>query len=351
MTNVGELGEFGLIERLKERLGAPADERLIIGIGDDAAVWRTRDGCTMATTDTMVAGVHFLPGRVGWRAIGWKALAVNVSDIAAMGGTPSFALVTLCLPSDTPVAAADELYDGLRECADAYGVTVPGGDVVASDQLTITVALAGDALMDDAGNPLLLRRDAAKPGDLIAVTGPLGGSAGGLRVLELPASTALNDGERKIADLLVERHMQPWPRVDAGDFAVRAGIRCGIDISDGLAQDLSHVCAASGVDAELRFDDLPLEDGLQTLFPEDARTLAATGGEDYELLLVGGAGAIEIADGALRAHLEMPDVRQLTVVGKITGAGKGAVRVINASGAEVALPRGGWDHLRGDGAP
>ncbi len=344
MTNVGDLGEFGLIERLRARLGAARDERLIAGIGDDAAVWRVA-GYAMATTDTMVAGVHFLPGVVAWRDVGWKALAVNVSDIAAMGGAPSFALVTLHLPPETPVAAVDEMYAGLDECADVYGVTIAGGDIVASPVLAITIALMGDARIDEAGLPLILRRDAAKAGDLIAVTGPLGGSAGGLRVLQAPPPAELNDGEREMSRILVERHMHPWPRVDAGDIAVGAGFRCGMDISDGLVQDLGHICRASGVDAELRIDDLPLEDGLTALFPEDARSLAATGGEDYELLLVGGEGALHIAEGALRKHLGMPDVQQLTMVGRITGTGAGLVRVIDAAGAEVVLPSRGWDHL------
>jgi thiamine-monophosphate kinase len=345
MTNVGDLGEFGLVERLRARLGAPRDERLIAGIGDDAAVWRTGAGYAIATTDTMVAGVHFLPGAVAWRDVGWKALAVNISDIAAMGGAPSFALVTLHLPPEMPAAAVDELYGGLDECAHVYGVTIAGGDIVGSPVFAVTVALAGDAGVDESGGPLLLRRDAAEAGDLIAVTGRLGGSAGGLRVLHAPPAAGLNAGELDISRRLVERHIRPRPRVDAGGFAVRAGLRCGMDISDGLAQDLGHICRASGVDAELRIDDLPLEDGLMALFQRDARALAAAGGEDYELLLVGGEGPLRIAEDALRKHLEMADVQQLTIVGRITGAGAGRVRVIDAAGADVALPSLGWDHL------
>jgi thiamine-monophosphate kinase len=351
MTNVGDLGEFGLIERLRARLGAPRDERLIVGIGDDAAVWRSGAGYVIATTDTMVAGVHFLPGAAAWRDIGWKALAVNVSDIAAMGGVPSFALVTLHLPPETPAAAVDEVYAGLVECAEVYGVTIAGGDIVASPVFAITVALAGDARADESGGPLLLRRDAAEAGELIAVTGSLGGSAGGLRVLQAPPPAELNAGEREVSRRLVERHVRPRPRVDAGGFAVRAGLRCGMDISDGLVRDLGHICRASGVDAELRIDDLPLEDGLIALFSQDARALAATGGEDYELLLVGGEGALRSAEDALRKHLETPDVQQLTIVGRITGAGAGRVRVTDAAGAEVALPSPGWDHLAPGGRP
>jgi thiamine-monophosphate kinase len=188
-------------------------------------------------------------------------------------------------------------------------------------------------------------------GELIAVTGPLGGSAAGLRVLQAPPPAELNAREREIAQRLVERHVRPRPRVDAGGFAVRAGLRCGMDISDGLVQDLGHICRASGVDAELRIDDLPLEDGLTALFSQDARALAATGGEDYELLLVGGEGVLRIAGNALRKHVGMPNVQQLTIVGRITGAGAGRVRVIDGEGAEVALPSPGWDHLAPGGRP
>jgi thiamine-monophosphate kinase len=332
-----DVGEFGLIDRLASILGAPSDKRLIVGIGDDAAVWRAGDGYVIATTDTMVAGVHFLPGRVAWRDVGWRALAVNISDIAAMGGTPSFALVTLCTPPETPAASLDELYAGLLECAEVYGVTVAGGDVVSSPVFTVTVALAGDALVSEGGAPLLLRRNAARPGDVVVVTGPLGGSAGGLR--------ALLEGTHLEHTSLVEAHMHFWPRFDAGDIAVRAGIRCGIDISDGLVQDLGHVCQASNVHADLYLERVPTHDELVLAYPQDAALMAATGGEDYELILVGSRGAMELADSALRRHLDLPDAEQLTIIGEIT-AGPANVRVLDASGDEVKFARGGWDHLK-----
>jgi thiamine-monophosphate kinase len=246
------------------------------------------------------------------------------------------------------------LYDGLHDCAAAYGVTVGGGDIVSADQLSITVALTGEARTDQEGYPLLLRRDAARPGDLIAVTGPLGGSAGGLRLLQRTSPSRLlservGEGDARIARL-IERHMHPWVRADAGDISVRAGVRCGMDISDGLAQDLGHICLASGVDAELRIDDVPVEPALLALFPSDARVLAAAGGEDYELLVTGRKGVLKIAEDALRAHLKLPDTQQLTVVGAITGPGSGVVRVIDRAGGEVTLPARGFEHLGRSGA-
>lgn len=328
-VDVTELGEFGLIERIRRTLGTPADERLVAGIGDDAAVWRS-GGHVIATTDTMVAGVHFLPEQVPWADVGWKSLASNVSDIAAMGGRPSFALVTLCLPA-MPVERIDALYAGLRECADAYGVTIAGGDIVSAPVFSVTVALLGEARAGADGEPLLLRRNAARPGDAIGVTGTLGGSAGGLR--------ALLEG-RAHADLIAA-HMRPRPRVDAGAAAVDAGVACGMDISDGLAQDLGHICDESGCGADVRFDAIPVAPVLAAAYTDDARTMAATGGEDYELLLVAPENRLRAAGETLRAS----GATGVTIVGRIT-AGRG-VRVLDAAGEEVALSSAGWDHLRG----
>lgn len=329
-----DLGEFALIDRIRALLPAADDDRLIVGIGDDAAVWRSGDSYTIATTDTMVAGVHFLPGRVRWEDVGWKALASNVSDIAAMGGTPTFALVTLTLPGNTPVAAIDALYTGLRDCAAAYAVTIAGGDIVAAadDALSVTVALCGEAAMDGNGEPLLLHRDAARVGDAIAVSGTLGASAAGLRALQ---SDAKPDA---VASRLIERHMRPGPHVAAAAAAVRAGVRCAIDISDGLVQDLGHICAASGVGAELHADDVPVDKDARNAYGDDARALALTGGEDYELLLV----APDDVLSSLGAAIDTP----LTVIGHTVASTDHRVRVLDRDGNEIDVDRAGFDHLR-----
>jgi thiamine-monophosphate kinase len=336
---VADLGEFGLIERLARIIGTPEGERVVVGIGDDAAVWRSASGYTIATTDTMVAGVHFLPGLVPWREVGWKALAANISDIAAMGGTPTFALVTLCTPPALDAAAVEDVYRGMREIAEVYGVTVIGGDVVRSKTLTITIALLGDAEFHESdGAPKLLLRNAARPGDTIAVTGHLGGAAGGLRLLMKRSARPRTETEAQ----LVERHIHPWPRVDAGGAAIAAGIECGMDISDGLLQDLAHICRASGVDAEVRLADIPLEPGLTDVFGEEALLLALAGGEDYELLLTGGE-RLHLAHRVLQEQL---GVDSLWEIGRVTGVGKGRVRVVDARGKTVRVAAGGFDHLR-----
>jgi len=325
--NVSDLGEFALIDRLAA-VGATPPESLIVGIGDDAAAWRSGDAIVLATTDSLVAGVHFLPDRTPWRDVGWKALVVNVSDIAAMGGTPQFALVTLGLPPDTPVAAVDDLYAGLRECAVEYGVAIAGGDIVRAPQAAITVALLGRGETDDRGRPLLLRRDAARAGHLLAVTGTLGDSAAGLRRLREGAPAD---------DPLVRAHLRPRPPLEAGRLAVRAGVPCAIDISDGLLEDLGHVCRMSGLGAVVRAADVPLSAELRAAFPEDALALACGGGEDYQLLFAAPPSAIDLL---------MAAGVQLTIIGEVTGEGEPRPRLLDAAGAELRFDSGGWDHLR-----
>lgn len=320
---VSDIGEFGLIERLAEKLGSPAYDDLIVGIGDDAAVWRSGERAIIATTDTMVEGVHYLPDVTPWRDLGWKALAVNVSDVAAMGGKPMFALVTLALPAETDVKGIEELYGGLRQCAEAYGVTVAGGDVVRAPQVSITVALMGEAAMD-SGKPLLLRRDAAHEGDAIAVTGTLGASAAGLRRLKEGVAPD---------DPLVRAHLRPQARVEAGQAAIEAGLTCGIDVSDGLMQDVGHVCEMSDVSAVIRADDVPVSDELRAAYADEALRLACTGGEDYELVLVGP-----------RERMEGLDV---TVIGEIVPRTDPLGALVDASGEVIHFGDAGWDHLRG----
>ena len=327
-VKVSDIGEFGLIERLTAELGGQSADDLVVGIGDDAAVWRSGDSYVIATTDTIVEGVHFLPGAIPWADIGWKALAVNVSDIGAMGGEPAFALVTLALPPQTDVQDMDSLYAGLRECAQAYGVTIAGGDVVSAPQVSVTVALLGRAQAAQGG-PLLLLRSGARLGDVIAVSGSLGASSGGLRRMREGGSAE---------DALVRAHARPWPPLSLGQEAARSGIRCGIDVSDGLLQDIGHVCAQSRLGATVNADAVPVAAPLRSAYPGDVLRLACTGGEDYELVLVGEREKIE----QLRASSEVP----LTVVGEIVEDPACRVRLLDANGNEIDFGPAGWDHMR-----
>lgn len=331
-VRVADLGEFGLIARLQERLeargvtGAP-----IVGIGDDAAVWAA-ERFEIATTDTLVQGIHFPERPRSWRNLGWKALAVNVSDIAAMGGTPAYALVTLGLPGDTLASDAFDLYEGLADCATAYGVAVAGGDVVAAPVAVITVALNGWARPGPGGEASLLRRDAGQPGELVAVTGHLGAAAGGVRLLLGAAAPA------EAEEGLLRAQERPEPRLDAARAALDAGVRCAIDVSDGLAQDLGHICERSGCGAVLWAEKVPVAVELMAAFPGDALELALSGGEDYELLFTGTPAQID----AVRRSVDVP----VTVVGELV-AGPPEVRIQGPGGRALHLRTGGWDHFPG----
>jgi thiamine-monophosphate kinase len=333
---VSELGEFGLIERLAGGLASQwsgeAGARLLVGIGDDAAVWRSGDEAIIATTDTLVADVHFTTDSVRWSDVGWKAIAVNVSDIAAMGGSPEVALVTVGLTPDAQVETIDDLYAGMNQACEAFGVAIAGGDVVTSPVFFASVAMTGRAQIDADGEPQVLRRNAAEAGDLVAVTGTLGGSAAGLRVLQDDRR------ESEVARALIERHLRPMPRLEIGRAAVESGIRCAIDVSDGLVQDLGHVCKASRVGAVVWSDKVPFEAGIVDLFGEDdALQLAASGGEDYELLLTGNREQID-------RLVDEGDVRT-TVIGEIVIVPEHQAKLLDEVGHEIELASTGWDHL------
>jgi thiamine-monophosphate kinase len=336
---VSEIGEFGLIRLLCREFGIeyppPAGQTprsgLLVDIGDDALAMAPHSGATVWTTDTLVAGMHFLPGRTSWRNTGWKAIAVNVSDIAAMGAMPAFALVTLCLPSDFCVEDAIELYRGMKECCDSYAVRLGGGDIVRSPVFAVTVALSGLAAPDADGKTALLSRRAARPGDVVAVSGALGDSAGGLELLQ---SGAGPDDESR--SRLIEAHERPRPRVDVGRRAAELDIRCGMDVSDGLVQDLGHIVNASKVCIRIDAGRVPLSQELRRTYGEKAIDLALTGGEDYQLLLCGRRALFE------RLVVEGLD---LTIIGEVI-EGQPRLEVIGPDGREMAFGAGGWDHFR-----
>ena len=340
---VRDTSEFALIElmarafeaggnatpRSQERLGY----RLRQGIGDDAAVWDGPAGPMVAATDTMVEGVHFRLDTTTWDNLGWKAMAVNLSDIAAMGCEPLYALVTVGLRGDIPVAGLESMCSGMAEAGREYGCAVVGGDTVSSPVLFATVAVTG-APPDGVESPLL-SRSAAVPGDVIAVTGSLGCSAGGLRMrqegLRLPADVSAH---------LSAAHDRPVPRVREGVALARAGVRAAIDVSDGLVDDLGKLCRASGVGAVLQAGRVPIDGSLHAAYPDGAVEMALSGGEDYELLFT----APE--DVALRAQREIDT--PITVIGEVVDS-PGGVRVLDESGRPMELRSAGWDHFQARG--
>jgi len=319
------LTEFELVDRFLRRHDSGRND-VILGIGDDAALLRPRAGHELAVaTDTLVVDVHF-PAHTSPADLGHRALAVNLSDLAAMGAEPAWATLALTIPE----AQADWVRGfavGLFALASRHRVELIGGDTTRGP-LTVTVTVHGWVAENKA-----LRRSGAHPGDRVYVSGTLGDAALALSILkeagEMPAAHAT---------FLRERFFRPQPRVDLGRFL------CGrassaIDLSDGLAADLTHIIEASGVGAEIDPETLPLSPAMRSLAdPNRARTLALTGGDDYELCFT-------IAESAAHelAGWEREDECPLTRIGRIVA--KPGLRLIDATGAELKLPTTGYRHF------
>ncbi len=334
VKDVGEFGVIGLLNEMivEQRAWRGADEdsecRLVVDTGDDAAAWRVGEATELLTTDTMVEGVHFTRKTTPWSDLGWKALAANISDVAAMGGLPKYAVVTLGLPPETEVEDIRELYSGMLDIANGYGVSLVGGDTVRSDAVFITIGLTGV----HQGQPMV--RSAAQVGDEVAVTGPVGCSGGGLKLmLEGPSASG------EAADYLRQRHRRPEPAVSEGRILADNGVCAAMDVSDGLADDLSKLCYASGLAARIYADKAPVHPFLKDIFPEEAAELALTGGEDYVLLFTA-------APGLMRSVLPMLP-GGAAVIGETVAGEPGQVTVVDSTGVETAAGRGGWDHFGG----
>ena len=330
LQDIGEFGLLQLLARMVEEAGLrPQDKgaRLRLGIGDDAALWDSPQATHLLTTDTLVQGIHFTQETTPWRDLGWKMMVANLSDVAAMGGTPRYAVVTLGLPPDTQVIDVEELYHGMLEACRRYPTGIVGGDVVRSPVPFVTVALTGVC----SGPPLT--RSAARRGDAIAVTGPLGSSAGGLEVLLQHLQVPADPREH-----LVQAHRRPHPCLEEGQILGALGIRCAMDISDGLIDDLSKLCQASGVAARLVIDHVPVHPLLQEAFPQDYLRLALHGGEDYQLLFTGPPATVT------KALTRLPQGAQ--TIGEILAGEPGRVMLVDGAGREVATPGAGWDHFR-----
>ncbi len=324
---LAQIGEFGLIDEIKKLIGGTAG--LIIGPGDDAAAWRSEGAVSLATTDALVENVHFKFESMDWHSLGWKALAVSLSDIAAMGGQATVALMCLALPGQTQVEDIKEFYRGALDLAGEFKVAIAGGNVSNSPCVSITTTVFGTAI--SAGR--LLVRSGAMVGEDIAVTGFPGRAAAGLELLSnktevsKPASRELTRAFRK-----------PFPRLKEAGILVENGIRSAIDLSDGLIADLEHVLAASHVGASVDTDKIALHI-LEPIFTrKEALKLALSGGEDYELLFTGSPDSIE----RVRKQLEIP----VTVIGQIVEDHPGKVSLCGSSASLIDAGFKGWSHYR-----
>ena len=267
---ISELGgEFALIERLRR---PNRDPRVLVGIGDDAAVVRCDGRLLVFTTDLLVEGDHFSLDYFSPRQVGWKAMESNLSDLAAVGADPRYALVGLTLRSDATVELVDGIYEGLYASADRCGVEVVGGDITHGEVLVLAITLVGEV---EEGN--LCLRSSARPGDRIWVSGPLGGSTAGLMLLRRGV-----EGFERVK----RRHLEPMARLDISR-SVRGKVHAMEDVSDGLASEVRNICIASGCGALLFGDKVPIDSEVRRageVLGEDPLDWALFGGEDFELL-------------------------------------------------------------------
>ncbi|HBY92486.1 MAG TPA: thiamine-phosphate kinase [Chloroflexi bacterium] len=335
--NVAELGEFPLIDRVRQILATEQPD-VVIGIGDDVAVLDVRgDEFILATVDSQVEDVHFLRQTITPYQLGRRALAINLSDIAAMGGWPQYALASLALPTDTEVAWVEGLYRGLRVEADRFGVAVVGGNMARSAaEIFIDVTVLGHV----ARRHLLLR-SGAQPGDRVLVTGHLGDSAAGLSLLLHP-ELSIPPAERA---LLTARHLTPTPRLPEAAVIARSGLATAmIDLSDGLNSDIGHICERSQVGVRLWAARIPVSAAASRVAAQTDKSplsLALEGGEDYELCFTAPPEATE----TLIADVVRETGTPVTVVGEILSLEQGRW-LVSGDGHLAPLEAGGWEHFR-----
>lgn len=330
---VRHVGEFALIDRLINALPEiTRGSSLVHGAGDDCATWKTEGDRSVVTADAMVANVHFRLEWTDWRSLGHKLLAVNLSDLASMGARPRLAIVTLTLTGDELVSDLEDMYRGMGELAGIYNVVIAGGDIVRTNgPQVLNLTAIGDSVADQ---PLMLR-SAAQPGDMVMVSGTLGASAAGWRLLENP------NPEAKSADLLIADHLRPQPRISLGQWLAKSGVRCCMDLSDGLAGDLPKILAASGAGATIDTQKIPVVPAVRSLFPNDWLDLAIRGGEDYELLFTASPSIVD------RLIAESSEVgATLTVIGQITE--KSSLIWLDEFGNPISLDGGAWLHFGSD---
>ncbi|GLV14388.1 thiamine-monophosphate kinase [Alicyclobacillus hesperidum] len=322
------MDEFALIRALLERLPAPRPD-VVVASGDDAAVVTPPRGQLVLTTDALVEGVHFLESTITRHNLGYKSLAVSISDIAAMGGEPLWATVTLAVSPSWREAELAELYDGLAEACSEFGCSVVGGDVVSTPgPFTVSIALVGKA-----ERPIL--RSGARPGDILFVTGWLGGSAAGLDVLQ-----GKHSASPVTQAALARCHQRPTPRIGLGLAAARAGVSALNDVSDGLASELNEIATASGVRCVIAENQLPIRPEVKEharFAGRSAVDYALYGGEDYELV---GAAPHE-AFARLLAAANLYNV-PVTAIGRCED-GDGVV-MRTADGLEVVEAKG-YNHF------
>ena len=312
---IKDIGEFGLIDRITKK---PKDKNVIVGIGDDAAVVKTK-GLQVLTTDCLVEGDHF---RTDWftpKQIGMKSIEINVSDIAAMGAVPRYVLVSLALPKDLDVEFVEDLYKGMWNVCDKYNIEIIGGNMTHSNQIVISITLTGEV---DRKN--LCLRNGARQGDFIFVSGPIGNGRAGLKLFE----NNLNGFEQ-----VKKGYLEPKANLENA-LKIAPYVNSMEDISDGLASEITHICNNSNCGAILYKDKIPISDQVRDFakeLKEDEYDYALYGGEDFKLVYTVSKDNLEKVDGFL--------------VGKIT---KNKDIKLSCKGKETPITEKGYDHFSSD---
>jgi thiamine-monophosphate kinase len=338
VTPISVLGEFGLIDRLTNKIKLKHDNT-IKGIGDDAAVLDFKNKFVVVTTDLLTEGVHFNLMYTPLKHLGYKSIAVNLSDVVAMNATPRQVTVSLAISSKFSVEALEELYEGIYLACDKYGVDLVGGDTTSSlTGLTISVTALGETTDNE-----VVYRSGAKVSDLICVSGDLGGAYMGLHLLErenevFKASSTIApklDGY----DYILARQLKPEPRLDMLTVFKDLGVKptAMIDISDGLSSEVMHLCKESGVGAKIYEEKIPLDNETKAMGNElsiNPLVAALNGGEDYELLFT-----IPLID-----HDKIRNNPDITIIGHIVDSSEGS-SLLTTGGSEIELTAQGWNPL------
>ncbi len=321
---IKDLGELGFIQWVREKFEAPNKE-VVVGIGDDTAVIKDDKDYILVTKDLLIEDVHFKTSFHPPHLLGRKAIAVNVSDIASMGGKPFYALLGVGIPGEFSWEWMVELMGGMREICKEYGIFLIGGDTCASSKLFISITLIGRT-----ERPVL--RSSARVGDYIYVTGFIGDSGAGLYIL----LKNLSSGHPHL-EYLIRRHLDPTPRVREGEFLQKNNITSAmIDLSDGLSIDLHNLCRESKVGAIIYADNIPISGELKRFceeIGEDPLKFALQGGEDYELLFT----------SSKELNAEIKKELSISLIGRVEEKEKG-IRILK-NGKEQILPRSGWEHF------
>ena len=338
-AEISELGEFGLIDHLTGDIEL-RNSSSILGVGDDAAVISYGDKVTLVSTDLLVEGVHFDLSYTPLKHLGYKAAVVNFSDIFAMNGTPEQLTVSIALSNRFSLEAIDEIYKGIRLACESYKVDLVGGDTTSSlSGLFLSLTVIGSAEREE-----VVYRNTAREHDLICVSGDLGGAYMGLLVLEREKQVfnANPDMQPELGgmDYILERQLKPEARGDVLKMLKGVGVRptAMIDISDGLASDIMHICKGSGLGCQIYTDRLPVDAvtiNVAAEFQIDPNTAVMNGGEDYELLFTLSPGD----------HEKIREITGISVIGHMTEAAAG-MNLVTPDGMSIALKAQGWDGLR-----